>query len=68
MPHNYLDELKIKDIQEVRFAFSDLNLLHEGLKKNLYGNALIFPEYISEITQHKFSNVEFFMILDKKEG
>lgn len=68
MCHQYIDKLHVKNIQKVRLAFPDLDLLHKWLKKDLNGNGGIFVDDICEVSKHELSNVEFLVIFNEEEG
>lgn len=61
-------ELHVENVEEVRFALPNLDLLHKGLQEDLDGNGLIFVDDVCKVPQHKLSYAELLMILDEEES
>lgn len=68
MANNYFDELKIKNVENIRFALSYFYLLNKGLKKDLNRDALVFFKDLSKVSKHKLPYIEILVVLNKKEG
>lgn len=50
-------KLHIEDIQEIRFALPDFDLLYKGLEEYFDGDSRILSNDAAEVAQHELSNV-----------
>lgn len=67
MPDRNIDELHIENIDQVRLALADFDLLDEGFQENLHGNRLILLEYYLQVPKHELAHRQLFMVLDEQE-
>ena len=61
------NELQIKDVQEVTLILFYLYLLDEWLKEYINWDTLVLLDDISEIAQHKLSDLELVVVLYKEK-
>ena len=54
VPDSDVDELHIKDINDIGFAFTDFDLFDEGLQENIDRNGWVLLEYPLNVSQHEF--------------
>ena len=62
------NELQIKDVQEVTLILFYLYLLDEWLKEYIDWDTLVLLDDISEIAQHKLSDLELVVVLYEEKG
>lgn len=62
MIDQYVNEFHIENVQEVGFAFSNLDLFHKRFKEDLDRYGLILADDVGEVAKHELPDVELFMV------
>lgn len=68
MLDSHINELDVKEVDQIRLALADFNLFDEGLQKYLHRDCLIFFKNGLQVSQHELPHCEFLMVLYEEEG